>query len=1010
MKLSVFILLFSIFILKIVKSDPGNDDMQALTAIATQFQLPLALGYGTVCSDPTNAPYFKCNVGETYVEELTLINLPSQSVKDLPTIQFMSNIRKVQLGRYVSVNSNFWDIDIGSLVYLQTLEILETISQPTQPLGANFYNNLNTLTLTVNFNIPPNIFTKPIQTLTLTLTPSVTQLPTLTSNVQQLTTMNLLGLNDFFFDETSIPFFNSLTMMNLYKSTSGMFQFNRFDLFPVLSQIFFNDANVVVPQGTQTIPTSLSQCTTLTKLTIGNSWFASTTTFYDFSDLTGLISIFISGSYLDKCQSPCIKAFPNPQTQLVIQPYSTFTNIMKIDLSPYRLVQSANGFLTSNLVDDVSYYLRKEIYFLENNLSGTIPSSMCTASVLNMQNNKFSDLPTCMICNIEKFRSSFYPSTTLPLILNPSCPYLEITNNTKLLPTLGGSMVVHGVDLGDTGDVLIPNPPSVTFDIPFRRFHFQVPAGVGKNQLIMFRFYPSINGSEIDLPIMFDYMPPKIGSLNVSLSSITIYGTNLGSFPANTTITIYQVDYPVFTASEIIATLEYPHGSFQIDNTMFRLTYNVGGQSDSFVYSNFQNGAPRISTPLPELDYQGGSSSFTFDNAIDIDYTLITLTIDGKPCIITSSITNQINFNYTSFSTGGLKDIVVLLNDGAYSDSASISVKSPPVPCVPIPHSKCINNQIVCDEGWSGEDCSSQIVIVDPGFNNTSPSTGGNSTVTLPGGETIQFSTLVSILELREYNSATNQMIKVFPFNMWLVKKINENEYQYNTNFTNNITTGIQVNIKYFSSKQTIEFANQSITILPSTLKYQISISPYHFDKTTSTLMLVFNTQIERSELEESCSNINYGDDPTSDDYQFVRLQVNEVSLYGKFIKYGIVDNRTRIISNSFISDNSTQISTKSGTLIGINIPYFTKDVLLDPDFSVLLDTKPASTKSDSVCSKEKDSKKLTSAQLAGIIIGVVGFALVIGISIAYAIYKRKQAKISMAKIQQKLQKANLNK
>ncbi|KYQ88651.1 EGF-like domain-containing protein [Tieghemostelium lacteum] len=982
--LLVFILLF-LFRIENVKCDPSIFEIQVLQNLADTFNIPLYLS-NYVCQNNSNLQYFQCDPSELYVESLTLTSLNIGSNQNLPSVQALTRLTLMNLGRYVNVPSTFWDNDIGTLNYLQTLRVLEPINQPSLPFGSTILNTLKILTINVNFNIPLNLFTKSIESLTLTITPSVTSLPVLTSDVSQLYTLKL--------DKTGL----------------GIFSFNRFDLFPILDNLDFTESSVTLNMGSPTLPTSISLCTTLTKLTIGANWFTSTSTYYDFSNLY-LTTIVISGSYLDRCQYPCILGNINAATYatLNIVPHSTFTSILNLDLSYYQTVQSIGGQLSSGLVDDVDYYLGKNIVLQSNMLSGAIPSSVCTASSLSLINNQFDSLPSCMKCNIAKFTSSIYPNPNLPVVASSSCNTLAISNYTRKFPTAGAPMFVYGVDLGDTGEVLLPNSPAITFDIPFRQFHFQVPAGVGKDKSITFRFYPSIVGSEREIPLLFDYMPPKITSLSIVSSSVTVQGSNFGSTLSQVSFNVYGVSFPAGSAYETIATMNAIGHNFAIPNRMFKVILTVGGQSDTVIYDNLQ-APPKISTPLPELDIQGGSSSFSLENVDSIEQSLVSLRIDSKLCTITATSNNQYFYNYSSFSTGGLKDMVVLINGGDYSDSASIKIKSPTSGCVPITHSTCINNQIVCDEGWSGEDCSSQIVIVDPGFNNTSPSTGGNSTVTLPGGETIQFSTLVSILELREYNSATNQMIKVFPFNMWLVKKINENEYQYNTNFTNTITTGIQVNIKYFSSKQTIEFANQSITILPSTLKYQISISPYHFDKTTSTLMLVFNTQIERSELEESCSNINYGDDPTSDDYQFVRLQVNEVSLYGKFIKYGIVDNRTRIISNSFISDNSTQISTKSGTLIGINIPYFTKDVQLDPDFSVLIDTKEASAKSDSFCSTETESsKKLTSSQLAGIIIGVVGFALVVGVAVGYSLYKRHQTKISFQKIQQKLQQVNNN-
>ncbi|KAF2070664.1 hypothetical protein CYY_008009, partial [Polysphondylium violaceum] len=81
--------------------------------------------------------------------------------------------------------------------------------------------------------------------------------------------------------------------------------------------------------------------------------------------------------------------------------------------------------------------------------------------------------------------------------------------------------------------------------------------------------------------------------------------------------------------------------------------------------------------------------------------------------------------------------------------------------------------------------------------------------------------------------------------------------------------------------------------------------------------------------------------------------------------------------------------STSDQSYIGLNIPYYTKYALLDPDFSVLIEQNTARDQANSICTNE--SKKLTTAQIAGIAVGGAVFLFIGGAAIIY-IYSRKSS------------------
>eukprot|EP01132_Coremiostelium_polycephalum_P009699 gene9699-11907_t len=83
----------------------------------------------------------------------------------------------------------------------------------------------------------------------------------------------------------------------------------------------------------------------------------------------------------------------------------------------------------------------------------------------------------------------------------------------------------------------------------------------------------------------------------------------------------------------------------------------------------------------------------------------------------------------------------------------------------------------------------------------------------------------------------------------------------------------------------------------------------------------------------------------------------------------GVVDNHNRFVTTSYLDNSkSPKYSNSANSLIGINIPYFKDQVLLDPNFQVLVDQS----------SGNRCKSGLTTAQIAGIAVasGVVFIVL----------------------------------
>jgi len=394
------------------------------------------------------------------------------------------------------------------------------------------------------------------------------------------------------------------------------------------------------------------------------------------------------------------------------------------------------------------------------------------------------------------------------------------------------------------------------------------------------------------------------------------------------------------------------------------------------------------------------------------------------PPILIDNDVETLNLSIKIISTGKLSNIFKInISSNSSSSSSNESSESNNLPTNSPQkcfnqcnnNGECTNNGCICKSPWVGLDCSSKVIFVQPIINNTSPFTNFNI------NENQSFVAIISIIALNEIDKNGN-VVNRYDFNEWIVTNNSNSKYgntnstisyRYHSTLINEnrspssmiIPTNITVDIDYFNITQplNITFANQHLTMNPNSLKYSINLTRYEFESSFNSLQLVLLASIESVDQENECSSKQIGDVVESES-EFIKIQMDKISLYGRFIKRGLIDNRVKYVSNTLLDSdyNSIETTSKTQTYIGINIPFYSKSVEIDPDFSILLDNTPASDQQTPLCSI-KMNKHLSTSQLIGIIIGTIAFALVIIISISYFIYKRhkqrKQNNILMNKL-----------
>ncbi|KAM9984766.1 hypothetical protein ACTFIY_009178 [Dictyostelium cf. discoideum] len=331
----------------------------------------------------------------------------------------------------------------------------------------------------------------------------------------------------------------------------------------------------------------------------------------------------------------------------------------------------------------------------------------------------------------------------------------------------------------------------------------------------------------------------------------------------------------------------------------------------------------------------------------------------------------------------------------------------------------CSSSGCVCYPPWIGNDCNSQVIIIpQPSTNTSQPSTEisiiDNNNNQTSNSTNYLFKSLISIVSLRELDFNSNQ-VNLYTFDKWIYTPINNVKSQYFTSIqsgdpksTNPLTTNITVTLEWFNQTTIIQFANNNITMNPSSIKYTIEITEYKFINQLNSLQLVMSALFESSNSKDTCSLKEFGETSDGDNSNFFKIQIEDHSLYGRFIKRAIIDSKVSSIENQLLDSqmNSIQTSSVSQSFIGITIPNYKQSIIIDPDFSVLVDSKPVSNNdNNSICTSNKS--KLTSAQLAGIIIGSVAFASVVIVSIVYLVVKNRKSKKFQRNVQNKLNKLN---
>ncbi|EFA79592.1 hypothetical protein PPL_07451 [Heterostelium album PN500] len=550
--------------------------------------------------------------------------------------------------------------------------------------------------------------------------------------------------------------------------------------------------------------------------------------------------------------------------------------------------------------------------------------------------------------------------------------------------------------------------PSVKVYSMERRVEFNLSISDGTGSGISFRHLPylllaSENGDTMELPSLgFSYVNESFATLNGYSDLPYGFGFN------NITISIYGiVDNRLNYASYLTSHLKSIGKTYRI----FR--------DSSVVYPYLVSSTPILSLGGPIGLFGAGFGSNRSEIIIWIDFK------DGKnfqPINIDFLSNVYLNVTLPRFFQSSI-DFQIIRN-GLSSNILTVNVSDYSTPQQPTPtpnttttpntktcpgnpicnnKGKCNLQTLVCEciPMWYGPSCASEIIIIPTPTPQPQPTS--ETTYVYDSNNITSVVQVIAVRELDDiYNVVNEYQISNWTLTIANPKLITIPTYYYQTQLGNTSTT-LNVTIEFFSNQTERQFGGQNITLSPSSIKFSMSIGRYQFQSKTNYLQVVMAATIQGSDGSCSSKSIGSGND---NNVRWIKMNIDKTSLYGRFITYGIIDGNVELIQNMLIEDNNeTETSQTRTTKVGITIPNFDDSVLLDPDFSNLIDVNNDSNENE-IC---QSKKKLSNGAIAGIVVGcVVAVAILVGV----ILYLRKRAKYNREKLKmsEKLKKINKNK
>ncbi|KAM9968217.1 hypothetical protein ACTFIW_002653 [Dictyostelium discoideum] len=383
-----------------------------------------------------------------------------------------------------------------------------------------------------------------------------------------------------------------------------------------------------------------------------------------------------------------------------------------------------------------------------------------------------------------------------------------------------------------------------------------------------------------------------------------------------------------------------------------------------------------------------------------LSLTSFIVSIGVLDCIVTSI--NQTVITCNVGAGKGTKDIkiinsvhpnIIFIGYGLFNYQNLI--KTCPNDCTSPKNGKCNSNtgECECNDPFKGFDCSSNIDITTPSTNSTIDKDTGGATI---GNQNTNYE--ISILSLNEISIDGSTIIKSHPLrgnwsndNKETKTTPDSNIFIFSQKLINNTCT-INYTIEEVKLKdKSFTFGTTTFTVEKGSIKLSVLIKDYQYQSSLNTLQLIFYSgAVDTNDDDDDCNKkettINTSNLNNQQNLNYIQISKNSKTLVGRFINQVIADSRPTFMSSTIINDNN-----KSSIKIGLNLPHCTHECLIDPDFSVLVNSDFKES-----CDKSQKNKWIIPVS---VVVSVVGFSIIITISIIIYIKHKYRIKIISNKL-----------
>jgi len=171
----------------------------------------------------------------------------------------------------------------------------------------------------------------------------------------------------------------------------------------------------------------------------------------------------------------------------------------------------------------------------------------------------------------------------------------------------------------------------------------------------------------------------------------------------------------------------------------------------------------------------------------------------------------------------------------------------------------------------------------------------------------------------------------------------------------------LEVHVTYFTTSNTIFFANATFGFAADTLKYSFNISNWPFQSIRNQLVISLQQDTPQSS-DSACSQV-VQQDPNGNVIYF-QVIMNNTLLYARMIQQLLLDGRQINAKSSFVASSNELL---------ITVPYFWNYVFIDPSYAVLL-----ADQSQNNCVSQTPPQNYTIAIAVGVSVGGFVIALII--------------------------------